>query len=218
MTQLRTQLAFLLVLLFEPSSISALGFNFHNLLYSMRFCTHESTWCPKPRCYGPGHHPSICEFYRCQDSDEGGPMGRECVFVGNCNGDQSCIDNAMYLGADTDAAYYDEDSSSGSSSSNYDNTNYSTDVGDGSALQGQTTVMSSNWMAYAVMGAVLAGVLVLVVFRKRSILNDDLGEELEPKGLSGAVARHHSHVSTHGVQGQEVSRTKFVSLNEDAMV
>lgn len=124
----------------------------------MRLCHHESSWCPKPRCFGPGHHPEICDYYRCQSSSEGGPAGRECVFVGHCDGDEACIESAMYLGVDAD--YYDETDYT-------DSYSYSPNIGDGSAFTGSNTSSSSTWLPYAIMGALLVGLVAAVIWRKR---------------------------------------------------
>lgn len=116
--------------------------------------------------------------------NDGGPPRRQCTFLDDCYKDNSdaCIATQKFLGTD----------GSGSSTSD-SNLDYSaSDVGGGSGLSsGGNTSVKAHWAAYAILGGILTTFLLVVIWRKRSkIDNDQLGEELQPHGedLDDAVA------------------------------
>ena len=86
------------------------------------------------------------------------------MFTGNCGYDEECAATAAFLGV-SDESYYDGEDLD-DTNTNY-SPSYTTDVGDGSAATGQVSTVSQNWLAYAVMGALLSGFIIFVVLRKR---------------------------------------------------
>ena len=75
-------------------------------LDAFNLCTHESRWCPIPPCDLPSFNEPICNNYICRKVE---PHGKECVFIGDCNGDEECIKTAQYLGVSSE--YYGDSSS-----------------------------------------------------------------------------------------------------------
>lgn len=171
-------------------------FRFSRLLYAFNICSHQSGWCPAPPCDLKSFHDPICNNYLCEKAE---PRGKQCVFIGNCNGDADCIATAQYLG--TSADYYGDASAYNEGSYAEQEQELQADASESdtystSASGGQPTYSSrAAWWPYALLGTALAAIVGMTVWRRRrAIAQGALSEELAPNGtkkIRGAVARRH---------------------------
>lgn len=136
-----------------------------------------------PPCDLNSFHEPICNNYVCRRVE---PRGKECVFVGNCNGDEKCIATAQYLGVSA-TDYYGDSSTFDESNSGEQYQAEASEVSDSysTSTSGSdpTASVERSWWPYALLGGVLAAFIALTAWRRRvsaiSRLKDKCQIEIE---------------------------------------